>query len=155
MNITVYKRYDTPASAGIRFFDEDTGKEIGYAIYGVEKHWVSHKGKEVQEPQGRIYDMVLDKPYRRKGILTQILPGILCDLKCKGVKKTVALFDASDGAWSKFGFKKKPNSKDLYLDINRIKCECMSKAVRLVEDEYDETKPIKGEKDCCRPYYRS
>jgi len=147
MNITVCKKYDTKNAVELEFFDEDTQQEIGHAVYGIESSWTSRNGKDIQIKKGKIYDVIIDDKYQKKGILRQTLPGILCDLKCKGAEDIIMLHDLSGGAWRKLGFKKIKDSNDSYIDIKKFECDCMSKVTKIVKDNYD--KIVSGEKDCC------
>lgn len=136
MKLSVYKAYDTPASAKIQFYDEKEKKIVGHITYNI---WE-------KEDIGHIASTYLDEEHRKKGIIEQILPKVFCDMKCKlPTINKIHLHASQPKIWERFGFKE-TGSGNMIRDYRGNDCSCRCEVNKLIDDEVDENMPIQSEK---------
>lgn len=120
--LAVARRWEDESSAIVKIYDDKV--EIGKINY------------EVDGDVGRVIDTIIyEKKYRGRGIIAQLIEGILCDMKCKGAKK-VEVSTPEKRIWSRFGFKETgPSMGQIGMErsLKDLECDCMSRVVSLIE----------------------
>ena len=143
MYLSVKRIYDTGDHTRLEFTDEDKDDKpvIGFINYG----------DDPDRPRtGRIHDAVLDEEYRGKGVIEQMVPSILCDLKCRGAE-AVTITTVSPKLGARSGFEMKLDRglgkfKNMERDLADLQCACKLSVKKLLPEKVPEKAPIQFER---------
>lgn len=129
--LTVKRKWEDETSATIEIYD-------GKKLVGKINYEVSFPRVWGKPPPGvgEILDTIIyEKEYRSRGILADLVEGILCDMKCKGAA-TVKVATPEKKIWSRFGFQETgPRHGMVGMERKLEDMECVCRVLELVKKD--------------------